>query len=266
MKKSLNLFFCIFFLIAVTFPATGGTVYVVENVRNTVKVKKNKSFSWIPLNRLNKIGLLDSIEVAPDGKLVFFNAGDGRKYSVEKGKKIRVSDIVGKTRNEGSKGVIASVISTGFTNMSKERRRPAASNRGSGDADPTAIAIYNALLEGKSSNTGAWLQKQQGDNSIRFTIGNSGPAIVYAELYAIRKSDGYFERINLMDEANLPLVAGAEIELPYEFADATQGFSYLLVASGKVFDAIYLTKLFNSSKPMENVSANTPAVTFIPVK
>lgn len=265
MKKSLILFFCIFFLIAVSFPATGGTVYVVENVRSTVKVKKNKSFSWIPLNRLNKIGLLDSIEVASDGALVFFNAGDGRKYYVGKGKKIRVSDIVGKTRNEGSKGVIASVISTGFTDMSKERRRPAASNRGSGDADPTAIAIYNALLEGKSSNTGAWLQKQQGDNSIRFTIGNSGPATVYAELYA-RRSDGYFERVNLMDEANLPLVAGAEIELPYEFADATEGFSYLLVASGTVFDAVYLTKLFNSSKPMENVSGTTPAVTFIPVK
>lgn len=228
--------------------ASAGPVYVVSGVKSGVKAKKSKSTAWIALNRLDKIGVLDSLEIAPGGGLDFYNAGDGRRYHVDSGKKLRVSDAVSMTKIKGKKGVIESVISTGFPPEDKERRRPAATHRGSEDDDSLTQAIYSVYISGQSASNSetAWIAKQQADGFFRLIIGNKGVATLFVELYAVRR-DGRVERIDIMDEANTPLVGGATVELPFEFAYDSD-INYMLVSCTQPFDPASLAHMINTKK------------------
>lgn len=261
MKMILKLTLVLFFAVTATIPASGGTIYIVKNVGKNAKMKKHRGVSWAPLNRLDKIGILDSIEVQPAEEIAFFNAGDHRQYKVNGVRKFRVCDVVNSERKKRKKGVIESVIAAGFANTDREIRRPAATNRGSDDFDPTVIAIYNSILTGQSvAKTGAWAKREIGDDSFSFTVGNKGAETVYAELYAMG-DDGRVERIELMDDANLPIPAGATIELPYEFAEIPN-VKYLFVASSKFFDPNSLALLLKGGKPVAGAKDSIPDITF----
>lgn len=232
-----------------------GPVYVVSGVKNGVKAKKNKSASWVSLNRLDKIGVLDSLEITPGGALDFYNAGDGRRYHVDSAKRLRVADAVNSTKNSGKKGVIESVISTGFPPEEKERRRPAATHRGAEDEDSVALAIYSVVMSGNASENpcGIWIARRPIDGYFTLSIGNKGAETAYVELYAVR-TDGRVERVDIMDEANTPLVGGASVELPFEFAE-TPDIKYMLVGCNQPFDPTSLAKFINSKKSGAPVEA-----------
>ena len=108
--------------------------------------------------------------------------------------------------------------------------------------------------------TGAWATKKNGEDGFSFTVGNKGTETVYAELYAIG-DNGSVERIELMDDANFPIPAGATIELPYEFAEVPN-VKYLFVASRRFFDPNSLAILLKTDKPVTGVKDCLPDVTF----
>ncbi len=260
-----NFIICVGLTIMTALNAVGSTIYIVSTTRGTIKIKKNRGRTWNPISQLDKIGLMDSIILADNAFIEFYNAGDGRRYSIKDRKKVRVSEVVGEVKSTARKGVIESVLSTGFPE-DKVKRYIAASERGDDGTDPVTLSIYQAIISGKNIGypQDVWAKKVIEGNNFSITLGNRGKKLGFIEIYAVR-SDGHVERVDMIDNGNLPLMGGATIQIPYNFANATE-FWYLLVSSLTPFDATYLENLLNDHKPVDSPISSGTDVTLLVVE